>query len=94
MARRGRRNRRRDFQASTEDKEGILYFEGVVEKSLPNTMFLVRADNGMQVLSTIAGKMRRFRIRVLLGDRVTMEVSAYDPTRGRITFRHRERMRA
>lgn len=93
MARRGRRNRRRDYEAS-EDKDGKLYFEGVIEKSLPNTMFLVRADNGMEVLTTLAGRMRRHRIRVLLGDRVTLEVSAYDPTRGRITFRHRGRMTA
>lgn len=67
--------------------------EGIIEKALPNTQFVVEMDNGMQVLATIAGKMRRHRIRVALGDRVTVEVSGYDPTRGRITFRHRDQPR-
>jgi translation initiation factor IF-1 len=52
-------------------------------------MFRVDLDNGHRVLATTAGKMRRFRIRVLAGDRVTVTVSPYDLTRGRITFRHK-----
>ncbi len=56
---------------------------------LPSTTFRVLLDNGHSVLATIGGKMRRFRIRVLTGDRVKVEVSPYDLTRGRITFRHK-----
>ena len=64
-------------------------FEANVDKVLSNGFFAVTCDNGMPVLAHLAGKLRRFRIRVLPGDRVSVEVSAYDPTRGRITFRHR-----
>ncbi len=56
---------------------------------LPSTSFRVTLDNGAGVLATIAGKLRRFRIRILEGDRVTVEVSPYDLTRGRITYRHK-----
>lgn len=56
---------------------------------LPSTSFRVTLDNGAEVLATIAGKLRRFRIRILEGDRVTVEVSPYDLTRGRITYRHK-----
>jgi len=62
---------------------------GTVLESLPNAMFRVELDNGHMVLATAAGKMRKFRIRVLAGDRVTVTVSPYDLTRGRITFRHK-----
>ncbi|MCA9621730.1 MAG: translation initiation factor IF-1 [Myxococcales bacterium] len=86
--RRGRKNNDRGGYTPRESDDK-LYFEGEVEEALPNTMFRVRCDNGMQVLTTLAGKMRRFRIRVLPGDRVSVEVSAYDPTRGRLTYRHR-----
>jgi translation initiation factor IF-1 len=67
----------------------MLYMDGEVVEALPNTMFLVHTDNGLNVLTTICGKMRRNRIRVTLGDRVSVEVSPYDVQRGRITFRHR-----
>ena len=60
-----------------------------MEEVLPNTTFKVLLINGHHVLATMAGKMRRFRIRVLAGDRVTVGVSPYDLTRGRITFRHK-----
>lgn len=66
-----------------------MQFTGVVDEALPNAMFRVVADNGMGVLATISGKMRQFYIRILPGDRVTVEVSPYDPTRGRITYRHK-----
>jgi translation initiation factor IF-1 len=70
-------------------KEEALEYEGTVTEVLRNSNFRVRLNNGHIVLATIAGKMRRYRIRVLKGDRVTIEVSAYDLSRGRITFRHK-----
>ena len=69
-------------------KEAGIELDGVVSEVLPSAMFRVDLDNGHKVLATTAGKMRRFRIRVLAGDRVTVTVSPYDLTRGRITFRH------
>jgi translation initiation factor IF-1 len=70
-------------------KEESITLEGTVTDVLPNATFRVELENGHSVLATIAGKMRRFRIRVLQGDRVTVEVSPYDLSRGRITFRHK-----
>lgn len=70
-------------------KEEAIEIDGVVKDVLPNSTFRVLLTNGHQVLATIAGKMRRFRIRVLAGDRVTLAVSPYDLTRGRITYRHK-----
>jgi translation initiation factor IF-1 len=63
--------------------------EGRVVDALPNAMFTVELENGHNVLSYLGGKMRKNYIRVLPGDRVTVELSPYDLTRGRITFRHR-----
>jgi translation initiation factor IF-1 len=70
-------------------KEEAIEIDGIVEDVLPNSTFRVHLPNGHYVLATIAGKMRRFRIRVLAGDRVTLAVSPYDLTRGRITYRHK-----
>lgn len=70
-------------------KEEALEMEGVVSDVLPSTMFRVTLDNGHHVVATLCGKMRRFRIRVLNGDRVKLEMSPYDLSRGRITFRHK-----
>jgi translation initiation factor IF-1 len=70
-------------------KEEPIVLEGTVKEVLPNATFRVELENGHTVLATIAGKMRRFRIRVLAGDRVTLAVSPYDLTRGRITYRHK-----
>ncbi|MGH7529021.1 MAG: translation initiation factor IF-1 [Gemmatimonadales bacterium] len=70
-------------------KEAAIEIEGKVEELLRNSTFRVTLSNGHSVLATIAGKMRRFRIRVLAGDRVTVALSPYDLTRGRITFRHK-----
>jgi len=70
-------------------KEEALALDGIVSDVLPSAMFRVSLDNGHSVIATLAGKMRRFRIRVLNGDRVTVEVSPYYLTRGRITFRHK-----
>lgn len=70
-------------------KDDMIEFEGVVSDVLPSAMFRVTLENGHEVLATMAGKMRKFRIRILAGDRVTVEVSPYDLSRGRITFRHK-----
>jgi len=72
-----------------EPKADKLEFDGVVQEALPNAMFRVGADNGLDVLATISGRMRQYYIKILPGDRVTVEVSPYDPTRGRITYRHK-----
>ena len=90
MARRGGGGgRRRRDAGPREPKEDKLEFQGTVEEALPNAMFRVSADTGLQVLATISGRMRRHYIRILPGDRVTVEVSPYDPARGRITYRHK-----
>ena len=70
-------------------KEDAIEFEGVVSDVLPSAMFRVDLENGHSLLATMAGKMRTFRIRILAGDKVTVEVSPYDLSRGRITFRHK-----
>lgn len=70
-------------------KEEAIELEGTVTDVLPSAMFRVDLENGHKLLATTAGKMRRFRIRILAGDRVTVEVSPYDLTRGRIVFRHK-----
>ena len=63
--------------------------EGEITEALPSTMFRVRVDGGHDVLATISGKMRKHYIRLLPGDRVKVELSAYDLTRGRITYRNK-----
>jgi translation initiation factor IF-1 len=70
-------------------KEEAIELEGVVSEVLPSAMFRVDLENGHKLLATAAGKMRKFRIRILAGDRVTVAVSPYDLARGRITFRHK-----
>ena len=67
-------------------KEELLEFSGIVKELLPNAMFRVELDNGHEVLAHTAGKMRKFRIRVLAGDRVNVEMTPYDLSKGRITF--------
>ena len=71
-------------------KEELVEFAGVVDEVLPNTVFRVTLDNGKNVTAYASGKMRKHRIRILAGDRVTVEISPYDLTRGRINFRHKE----
>jgi translation initiation factor IF-1 len=78
----------RPQKVSTTKEQGIEA-EGVITEALPNVMFRVQLDNGHQVLGHVAGKMRRFRIRILPGDRVRVEVSPYDLNRARIVYRHR-----
>jgi translation initiation factor IF-1 len=70
-------------------KEEAIEVEGKVIEPLPNAMFRVELDNGHVVLAHISGKMRKFYIRILPGDRVTVELSPYDLTRGRITYREK-----
>ena len=68
-------------------KEDMMEFSGEVVELLPNAMFRVKLDNDHMVLAHTSGKMRKNRIRVLAGDRVTVEMTPYDLTKGRITFR-------
>ncbi|MEX6634721.1 MULTISPECIES: translation initiation factor IF-1 [Hyphococcus] len=70
-------------------KEELLEFDGDVTEALPDGNFRVTLDNGHQILAYAGGKMRKFRIKTIAGDRVTVEMSAYDLTKGRITFRHK-----
>ncbi len=70
-------------------KEEAIEVEGEVVEPLPNAMFRVKLDNGHVVLAHISGKMRKYYIRILPGDRVTVELSPYDLTRGRITYREK-----
>ena len=67
--------------------EEAVVFEGKIVDTLPNAMFKVELENGHEVLAYLSGKMRKYYIRVLLGDRVKVEMSPYDLTRGRITRR-------
>jgi translation initiation factor IF-1 len=84
---RGGSRRDRKSGEPTEDK---VEFQGVVTEALPNAMFRVTSEaDELQVLATISGQMRRFSIKILPGDRVTVEISPYDPNRGRITYRHK-----
>ncbi|MCB0130421.1 MAG: translation initiation factor IF-1 [Caldilineaceae bacterium] len=69
--------------------EESMVFEGKIVDTLPNAMFKVELENGHEVLAYLSGKMRKYYIRVLLGDRVKVEMSEYDLTRGRITYRYR-----
>ena len=68
-------------------KEDLIQVEGTVVEPLPNAMFRVELSNGKQILAHISGKMRMNYIRILPGDKVTVELSPYDLTRGRITYR-------
>ena len=70
-------------------KQDVIEIDGVVEDTLPNAMFKVTLANGHEILAHVSGKIRMHYIRILPGDRVTVEISPYDLTRGRITFRHK-----
>ena len=70
-------------------KQDVIEITGVVEDTLPNAMFKVKLENGHEILAHVSGKIRMNYIRILPGDRVTVEISPYDLTRGRITFRHK-----
>ncbi len=72
----------------TDDK---IELEGLVVEALPNTQFMVELENGHRVLAYLSGKMRKYYIRILLGDKVRVELTPYDLTRGRITYRYKKR---
>jgi translation initiation factor IF-1 len=71
-------------------KEELIEVEGVVAEVLPDTRYRVTLDNGAVVSAYVSGKMKKHRIRILAGDRVTLELSVYDITKGRIRFRHKD----
>ncbi len=71
-------------------KEDLLEFEGTVQELLPDARFRVRLDNGHETLAYSSGKMKKNRIRILAGDRVTVEMTPYDLSKGRINFRHKD----
>ncbi len=74
-------------------KEDLIEFEGTVLEMLPDSRFRVRLDNGHETLAYTSGKMKKNRIRVLAGDRVTVEMTPYDLTKGRLSFRHKDERR-
>lgn len=71
-------------------KEELIEMDGVVMEVLPDTRFRVTLDNGAEVTAYASGKMRKHRIRILAGDKVTLEISPYDLTKARINFRHKD----
>ncbi len=71
-------------------KEEMLEFEGVVDEVLPDARCRVKLDNGHEVIAYTSGRMKKNRIRILAGDRVTIEMTPYDLTKGRINFRHKD----
>lgn len=81
------RNSQYGSPIETEERQDRLELEGKVEEALPGTLFKVRTTMGTIVLCTLSGRLRINRIRLLLGDRVRIEVSPYDTTKGRVTYR-------
>ena len=71
-------------------KDEKIQMEGTIIEALPGTQFKVKLENGHEIIAYPSGKMRKYYIRVLLGDRVTVDMSPYDLSRGRITFRHKK----
>jgi translation initiation factor IF-1 len=71
-------------------KEELIDMQGTVTQVLPDTRFLVTLENGVEVTAYLSGKMRKHRIRILAGDKVTLEMSPYDLSKGRINFRHKD----
>ena len=70
-------------------KQGPIKVDGIITETLPNATFKVKLDNGHEILAHISGKMRMYYIRILPGDKVRVEMSPYDLTKGRITFRYK-----
>ncbi len=73
-----------------QKKEDVIRVDGIVKETLPNAMFRVEIEGGHKVLAHVSGKMRMFYIRILPGDKVALELSPYDLTRGRIVLRYKE----
>ncbi|EHN59155.1 translation initiation factor IF-1 [Oenococcus kitaharae] len=67
----------------------VIEIEGVIKETKPNANFIVELENGAQIQAGVSGKIRKNYIRILVGDRVTVEMSPYDLTKGRITYRHK-----
>ena len=76
-------------EEAPDKKEDTIELDGEVVEALPNAMFRVKLDNEHEVIAYAAGKMRKFYIRILIGDRVRVDLSPYDLTRGRIIFRYK-----
>jgi translation initiation factor IF-1 len=72
-----------------KDEEKAIEVEGTVVKVLPATMYKVRMENGHEILAHVSGKMRKFSIKIAIGDKVKVELSPYDLTKGRITYRNK-----
>lgn len=70
-------------------KQGAIKVDGVIDESLPNATFRVKLENGHEILAHVSGKMRMHFIKILQGDRVTVELSPYDLSKGRITYRYK-----
>lgn len=70
-------------------KQDLIKIDGIIEETLPNTQFIVKLENGLKVLAHISGKMRLNYIKILQGDKVTVELSPYDLTKGRIIYRYK-----
>jgi translation initiation factor IF-1 len=83
------RPRKQSESVIAKVKEEAIVLEGTIVESLPNAMFKVQLENGHTVLGHISGKMRRYYIRILPQDKVRIELSPYDLSRGRITYRHK-----
>ncbi len=77
------------YKGTSLAKEELIEFEGVVSEALPDNRFRVQLENGVEVWAYASGKMQKHRIRILAGDRVKLEMSPYDLTKGRINYRHK-----
>ena len=86
---RGPRPRDPSDDASTSQRPAKSAFQGIIREALPNAMYAVEMDDGRKILGHVATSLQTRTVRILPGDRVTVEVSPYDPLRGRITQRHR-----
>lgn len=80
----------RDFEENSVAKEEELEFEGVVSEVLPDARCRVKLDNGHEIIAYTSGRMKKNRIRILAGDKVTVVMTPYDLTKGRISFRHKD----
>lgn len=83
----GNTSKHRSERGYKEERSDKIEFAGTVTEVLPSTLFRVEVSEGVEIIATLAGKLRQNKIRILLGDRVKVEVSPYDMTRGRITYR-------
>ncbi len=85
----GRRRKRKERNTEPAADKDVIEMNGKVTEVLPNAFFRVELENGHSILAHVAGKMRKFFIKIIQGDSVTVQLSPYDLERGRITFRHR-----